>query len=129
MFEFFRVRSVFPRHLSLLSHPEMKSIAEAIGIFAHDQLLWSNTASVRNLLERVELSADPGEVPFRSRESLPDLALLSIKWHEGKGRPFWDWVVFIREKGRPFVLNSKRPPDKSQNGLRPDATAMVHPGD
>ena len=94
--------------ISSRSCPEMKSIADTIGIFAHDQLLWSNTASVRNLLERVELSANPGEVPFRSRESLPDLALLSIKWHEGKGRPFWDWVVFIREKGRPFVLDSKK---------------------
>ncbi len=90
------------------SYPEMKSIAEAIGIFPHDQLLWSDTASVRKLLEHVGLDSAPGEAPFRSWKSLPDLALLSIKWNAGNGRPFWHWVVFIREKGQPFVLDSKK---------------------
>ena len=94
--------------LSGRTYPEMKSIADALGIFADDNSLWSDTSYVRKLLERVGLNAAPGEVPFRSWESLPDLALLSIKWHQGNDRPFWHWVVFFREKGQPFVLDSKK---------------------
>jgi len=94
--------------LSGRSYPEMKSIAETLGIFAHDQLLWSETSYVRRLLDHVGLKADPGEVPFRSWESLPDLALLSIKWRLEKGRPFWHWVVFVRENGQSCVLDSKK---------------------
>ena len=90
------------------SYPEMKSIANTLGIFADDKSLWSDTSYVRKLLERVGLIGDTGEVPFRSWELLPDLALLSIKWHLDKGRPFWHWVVFLRDKGQPFVLDSKK---------------------
>jgi len=44
----------------------------------------------------------------RSWEALPDLALLAIKWHMGKGKPHWHWVVFVREEGRARVLDSNR---------------------
>lgn len=94
--------------LSDRSYPEMKSIADTLGIFVDDNSLWSDTSYIRKLLERVGLNAAPGEAPFRSWESLPDLALLSIKWHQGNDRPFWHWVVFFREKGQPFVLDSKK---------------------
>jgi hypothetical protein len=33
---------------------------------------------------------------------------LAIKWHLETGRPFWHWVVFVREDGRPRVLDSKQ---------------------
>ena len=92
--------------LSGRSYPEMKSIADTLGIFAHDKSLWSDTSHIRRLLDHVGLNADPGEVPFRSWESLPDLALLSIKWHLDKGCPFWHWAVFVREKGQSCVLDS-----------------------
>ena len=78
------------------SYPEMKSIADTLDIFADDKSLWSDTPYIRRLLDYVGLIADPGEVPFRSWESLPDLALLAIKWHQGKDCPFWHWVVFVR---------------------------------
>lgn len=90
------------------SYPEMKSIADTLGIFAHDQSLWSDTSHVRRLLDRVGLNVDPGEVPFRSWEALPNLALLSIKWHLEKDRPFWHWVVFVREKGHSCVFDSRK---------------------
>lgn len=94
--------------LSGRSYPEMKSVANSLGIFAHDRELWSDTSYIRRLLDSVGWNADPGEIPFSSWESLPDLALLSLKWHLDKGRPFWHWAVFVRESGEPFVLDSKK---------------------
>jgi ribosomal protein S18 acetylase RimI-like enzyme len=46
------------------------------------------------------------EYPFTSWDSLPDLALLSIKHYQEDGKDFWHWVVFKRENGKAFVLDS-----------------------
>ena len=94
--------------LSGRSYPEMKAIAGSLGIFAHDRSLWSDSSHVRRLLAVVGLQAEPGEIPFSSWDSLPDLALLAIKWHLEKGRPFWHWAVFVREEnGQSCVLDSR----------------------
>ncbi|MBI5024689.1 MAG: hypothetical protein HZC18_06800 [Candidatus Omnitrophica bacterium] len=90
------------------SYLKMKSIANSLGVFAHDETLWSNPSHVRKLLRRFGVRAGSREIPFRSWETLPDLALLSIKWHLEKGRPYWHWVVFVRENGRSYVLDSKK---------------------
>jgi len=34
--------------------------------------------------------------------------LLSTKWHLEDGKPFWHWVVFVREKDRTYILDSKK---------------------
>ncbi|QEW07374.1 hypothetical protein [Nitrincola iocasae] len=88
------------------SYSEMKSIANAMGIYADDKSLWSDTQYVRTLLSHagVEVSAD--EVPFVSWDALPDLALLSIKHHQENGKNFWHWVVFKRVDGQSLVLDS-----------------------
>jgi hypothetical protein len=91
-----------------LSYAKTRSIAASLGIFADDESLWSDTSHVRTLLAHCGLEAGPGEKPFRSWEALPDLALLAIKWHIEKGKPHWHWVVFVREEGRAFVLDSNR---------------------
>ena len=78
------------------------------GHFADDRRLWSETAYVRKLLRHFGLRASATETPFRSWNALPDIALLSIKWHREKGRPFWHWVVFARENGRSRVLDPKK---------------------
>ncbi len=91
-----------------LSYPKAKSIANSLGIFAHDEGLWSETAQVRKLLTTFGIKTGSREIPFHSWEALPDLALLSIKWHLEKGRPHWHWVVFVREKGQSYVLDSKK---------------------
>jgi hypothetical protein len=85
---------------------EMKSIANAMGIYAEDQSLWSDTQYVRQMLARsgVETSAD--EIAFESWEALPALALLAIKYHQQEGKNFWHWVVFKRENGEAVVLDS-----------------------
>jgi len=90
-----------------LSYPEMKSIANSLGIFAHDKSLWSDTSHVRKLLRQLGVRTNSHEVPFRTWKALPDLALLSIKWHLEKGSPYWHWAVFVRENEQSYVLDSK----------------------
>ncbi|HAO24647.1 MULTISPECIES: cysteine peptidase family C39 domain-containing protein [unclassified Methylophaga] len=85
---------------------EIKAIANAMGIYAEDQSLWSDTQYVRQMLSRsgVETSAD--EIPFEAWDKLPDLALLAIKYHQENGKNFWHWVVFKRDNGQAVVLDS-----------------------
>jgi ABC-type bacteriocin/lantibiotic exporter with double-glycine peptidase domain len=91
-----------------LSYPKVKLTANSIGISAEDKRLWSETTHVRKLLKHYGIKAGLREIPFQSWEKLPNHALLSIKWHLEKGKPFWHWVVFVREKGHSYVLDSKR---------------------
>lgn len=91
-----------------LSYSKVKSIANSIGIFAEDKKLWSETYLVRKLLKYLKIKTGIREMRFWSWGALPDLALLSIKWHREKGRPYWHWVVFVRENGRSYVLDSKK---------------------
>ena len=91
-----------------LSYRKAKAIADSLGIRAEDRRLWSETSHVRRLLRHVGRRAGPRELPFRSWSALPDLALLSIKWHLERGRPHWHWVVFVREGDRAYVLDSKK---------------------
>ena len=94
--------------LAGLSYQEAKSVANSLGIFADDSSLWSDTRHVRGLLGHLGISAGEGEFPFSSWETLPNLALLSLKWHLEKGRPFWHWAVFWRSPNGPMVLDSKK---------------------
>ena len=91
-----------------VSYSRAKYAANSLGIFAEDQRLWSETHHVRRLLRHFGLRANPVEMPFRSWDALPDVALLSIKWHLEKGRPFWHWVVFVRDHAGARVLDPKR---------------------
>ncbi|MDO8704225.1 MAG: hypothetical protein Q7J84_04690 [Sulfuricaulis sp.] len=91
-----------------VSYPKAKSIANALGIFAQDESLRSETSHVRKLLGHFDIQTGPREVPFRSWTALPNLALLSIKWHLENGRPHWHWAVFVRNSGRSYVLDSKQ---------------------
>ena len=91
-----------------LSYSRARATASRLGISARDERLWSDTAHVRELLRHLGLKPGRGEQPFRSWQALPDLALLSIKWHLEKRRPFWHWVVFVRDEHGARVLDSKR---------------------
>lgn len=88
------------------TYPEMKAIANAMGIYAEDESLWSDTQYVRKMLAHKGVVTSPDEVPFTSWQALPDLALLAIKPHQRDGKHFWHWVVFKRENGAPVVLDS-----------------------
>lgn len=94
--------------LAGVSYAEAKCCANALGIYAEDTALWSETDHVRRLLRELGVAVSATEVPFASWERLPDTALLAIKWRVERGRPFWHWVVFIREHGDARVLDSKK---------------------
>lgn len=88
------------------TYAEMKAIANAIGIYAADESLWSDTQYVRKMLHHEGFKTSNNEIAFESWETLPDIALLSIKHHEKDGVNFWHWVVFKRIDGQFFVLDS-----------------------
>ncbi len=88
------------------TYSEMKTIANAMGIYASDQSLWSDTQYVRHMLLSAGVETCEHEIPFKSWETLPNLALLSIKFHRQQGKTFWHWVVFKRINGQAFVLDS-----------------------
>lgn len=90
------------------TYSEMKAIANAMGIYASDKSLWSDTRYVRRMLSSVGIQCSKDEVPFESWQALPDLALLAIKHHQEEGKDFWHWVVFKRMDGQPLVLDSAR---------------------
>ena len=88
------------------SYPEMKQIANVMGIFASDKSLWSQTDYVRELLRSQKIQVSASETPFNAWNELPDCALLAIKHHQEEGKGFWHWVVFKRIDGMPYVLDS-----------------------
>lgn len=102
-------------------YSEMKAIANAMGIHAEDESLWSDTQYVRRMLSSAGVKPSDGEVPFESWDALPDLALLAIKFHQEDGKNFWHWVVFKRVDGKPFVLDSA---SYLNSNIREDFNAM-----
>ncbi|MFT5116594.1 MAG: hypothetical protein ACI9NY_000115 [Kiritimatiellia bacterium] len=89
-----------------LPYTDVKKKTNSLGIFAEDKTLYSDTGYVRTLLNEYEIETWNKEIRFTSWEKLPDLALLSIKYHEEDGVPFWHWVVFKRINGYSVVLDS-----------------------
>ncbi len=94
--------------LAGIDYRQSQAAAEQLGIHAADPRLWSDSAYVRSLLRHHGIRCSAQETPFVSWGSLPDTALLSIKWHLERGTPFWHWVVFWRSPRRPVVFDPKR---------------------
>ena len=86
-------------------YASVKTLANSLAIFAEDTRLYSDTGYVRRLLKEYGIRVAEEETPFASWRALPNKALLSIKYHIENGRPFWHWVVFVRESGKPVVLD------------------------
>lgn len=94
--------------LSGMSYTAAKRAAKRMGISASDSRLWSETTHVRRLLKYYQLQPSPMTVPFVSWDTLPNQALLAIKWHREKGKEFWHWVVFVRDSAGAYVLDSEK---------------------
>ncbi|MEE9310127.1 MAG: hypothetical protein V3U64_03835 [Cocleimonas sp.] len=107
--------------LAGVSYGKAKEVANSINIFADDTALWSETSYVRQLLSQFTIKTDDKETPFTDWGSLPDYALLSIKWHLEGGKPYWHWVVFVREKGEELVFDSSF---RLKNNIRKDFGRM-----
>ncbi len=82
-----------------ISYAKAKKIAYSLGISAEDSTLWSSTKPVRMILKNLGIKTGLSETPFKNWQTLPDCALLAIKWHKENGIAYWHWVVFIREGG------------------------------
>ena len=89
-----------------LSYAEVKAKANAIGIYATDEALFSDTEYMRRLLDTYGVKTSADESIFTSWEALPDIALLAIKHHYENSKPFWHWVVFKRTSTGGTVLDS-----------------------
>lgn len=92
--------------LANTTYDNAKRIANDIGVFASDSSLWSSTEPVRRILKNFNIHCAVGEQAFTSWSDLPDRALLSIKWHLEENKPFWHWVVFIRDSEGMCVFDS-----------------------
>ena len=114
-----------------VSYAFAKKSANSLGIFAQDQRLWSETGHVRKILNHFGYRVQGGEAPFQSWERLPNLALLAIKWHIEKYKPYWHWVVFVRDASGAYVLDAKkalRHPRRTDFGrIRPKWYIPVRP--
>lgn len=88
------------------TYPQMKAIANKMGIYADDKSLWSDTDYVRGLLLNAGAYVSNEETSFESWARLPNLALLAIKHHREEGINYWHWVVFKRIDGQDVVLDS-----------------------
>jgi hypothetical protein len=94
--------------ISGISYLEAKKVANSIAIYADDSALWSETDYICRLLDHLKVETGSKEIPFKDWESLPDCALLSTKWHLESNKAYWHWVVFVREKHKSYVLDSKK---------------------
>ena len=93
--------------LRKISYNEAKKVANSLGIYAEDSALWSQTEYICRLFNKLEIGVNNVQTPFTTWENLPNCALLAIKWHIENGTPYWHWVVFVRELGVEYVLDSK----------------------
>ena len=92
--------------LAKISYKEAKRIANDLGIFSEDKALWSETNYIRRLLSNYNIETNKDETPFKKWDQLPNRALLAINWHLEDGKPYWHWVVFVRENSEQYVLDS-----------------------
>ena len=103
--------------LAGISYKKAKSIANSLGVYAEDSTLWSETNYIRKILKKLNVKISKTETPFKSWEVLPECALLAIKWHMEKGKPYWHWVVYVRENNNEYVLDSSK---RIKNNKRTD---------
>jgi len=89
------------------TYAAVKQEAAQLGIAVSDARLWSDTRHIRRLLAHFGIPAGRQE-DFVSWSSLPDRALLAIKWHREKHGPAWHWVVFVRDAAESYVLDPKK---------------------
>ena len=89
-----------------VSYQQARRLANRIGVYADDLKLWSETQHVQRLLRNLGVESGNKRQPFKSWQSLPECALLAIKWHMEKGRPYWHWVVFVRDQNQEYVINN-----------------------
>ncbi|MDY6979509.1 MAG: hypothetical protein SV201_06475 [Pseudomonadota bacterium] len=89
-----------------IDYQTARKVANDLGIHTADPQLWSSIEPLQRLLAHLGIQSDRQEIPFTTWQTLPDCALLAIKWHRENGKPHWHWVVFVRQAGKSLVLDS-----------------------
>jgi len=87
-------------------YAQIKARAAELAIHPEDKRIWSDTDYVYRLAADQGLTLATTPTEFSDWDSLPDLAIMAIKWRLIEGVPFWHWVVFQRSKGEAYVLDS-----------------------
>jgi hypothetical protein len=90
------------------SYEAIKQLTNAVGIDVWDPALWSDTRPMVELLKAVGITIPEQVTGFESWETLPDCALLAVKWREEQGRASWHWVVFVNDGNDRYVLDPKK---------------------
>jgi len=92
-----------------IDYQTAKTMAYQLGIEARNPALWSDTQAIRRLLHALNITIADESVAFSDWQSLPDCALLAIKWHTINDKAYWHWVVFVRDQPtkQAYVLDSK----------------------
>jgi hypothetical protein len=94
--------------LAGISYEQAKHIANNLGIYAKDSTLWSDKRYILELLAELGISTSKQEIAFTNWASLPNCTLLAINGNLENDKPFWHWVVFVREGDYEYVLDSKQ---------------------
>ena len=83
--------------LAHLTYAQTKTIANQLGVSAEDPQLWSTTPPLRQLLAHLKIKIAKSEKPFFNWKTLPNCALIALKWQMDNGTPSWHWAIFVRE--------------------------------
>ncbi len=86
-------------------YAEIAAIAHRLEIHAGDRALYTGSALLRRLLDRLGVAVAPDERLFDGWAALPDKALLATNWHMENDSPHWHWVVFTRNGDDAAVLD------------------------
>jgi ABC-type bacteriocin/lantibiotic exporter with double-glycine peptidase domain len=103
--------------LAGISYSKAKGIAEEIGVYSDDSELCSDSSYVIKLCQKLKIKISKDQTPFKDWSSLPDRALLAIKWHQINRKAFWHWSIFVRDQGEETVLD---PSQNIKNNQRTD---------
>ena len=94
--------------ISAIESEAAKTVTNRLRIHADDEALWSSTQPIRDLLKELGVKTAASEKTFTTWDNLPGCALISLKWHLEKGKPFWHWAIFVRTNKKSYVIDSNK---------------------
>lgn len=88
-----------------LPYAQVQQRANALGIFASDTTLFSDTKHIVKLLASYKLDTKE-KIAFTSWQQLPDTTLVALNYHQENNVFIWHWAVFKRQATQELVLDS-----------------------
>jgi hypothetical protein len=84
------------------SYEQVKQLANEQDIYASDEILYTTTNYVRQLLKDLNVGIGREEVPFTNWNDMPDKALLATRYRIENGTPRWHWCVYSSNPSKVF---------------------------